>query len=92
MFPLASAAGPSPAIQKAPREPFGVTFNTLRSVSVLASNDMIQPVYGSISQCEVQAVTTVPLRSSNAARSSYCLGSKVNTPPALPAPDPVNVA
>jgi len=37
MLPAASAAGPAPAIQIAPRDPFGVTFNTLVCVSVFGS-------------------------------------------------------
>ena len=56
MLPAGSAAGPAPAIQKAPREPLGVTFSTAVCASVVGSYAMIQPVYGSMSQCEVHAV------------------------------------
>src|SRR5262249_23924300 len=88
MLPDPSAAGPAPAIQNAPRDPFGVTFNTLVAASVAASKDISHPVYGSMSQCDVHAVTIAPFNSSSPARSSYCLGSKVRTPPELPAPVP----
>ena len=92
MLPSGSAAGPAPAIQNAPREPLGVTLRTAVCVNVAGSYAMIQPVYGSISQCDVHAVISRPFTSSSADRSSYCLGSNVLTPPALPSPLPGNVA
>src|ERR1700730_6869715 len=88
MWPAGSAAGPAPLIHTAPSDPFGVTFNTLVCASVPASYAMIHPVYGRLSQCEAQAVITMPLRRSSADRSVYCLGSKMTEVPSLLSPVP----
>ena len=53
---------------------------------------MIQPVYGSMSQCDVHAMISWPLTIVSAERASYCFGSNGSIPLALPAPLPGNEA
>src|SRR6266478_7640573 len=92
MFPDESAASPAPLIQIAPSVPFGVTFSTLDIANVDALKPMIQPLYGSMSQCEAQAVYTTPFRSRRLARSLYWPGSKTTFDPVLFGPVPGYVA
>src|SRR5436305_928556 len=92
MLPALSAAGPAPAFQNAPSLPFGVTLRTLVWASVFWLYPMTHPVYGRMSQCDDQAVYTIPLSRRRPGRSLYCLGSKVTAPPMELSPEPGNVA